>query len=618
MELSRPTKRLIALIVDASTCVLSFWIALYLRLDEFVYFDSQYFSALIIALVISLPIFVICGLYRAIFRYSSWAALLTVTKAVMIYAVIYSIIITLVGTMPFPKTIVILQPIIFLILISASRFTAYFWLGEEYHRRIGSLAKERILIYGAGAAGRQIAAALSMSSEVKAVGFLDDDLKLTGQVINGLTVYLPNKLKKDSKQLGVTSVLIALPSVSRKRRQEIINDVIAARLNVRTLPSVTDIAQGKVTISDIRELSIDDLLGRAVIDTDKTILQNSIENRIVMVTGAGGSIGRELCRQIIFFKPARLILIDHSEFALYEIHQELLLICNRIELNSTNLQPILASVQNSITLEEVFKNYLPEIVYHAAAYKHVPLVEMNPHEGILNNVFGTKVTAELAFKYGVKLFVLVSTDKAVRPSSLMGAAKRLAELIVQDLAAEAVKQNRIQIFCAVRFGNVIGSSGSVIPLFSDQIAKGGPISLTHLETTRFFMSVNEAVGLILHAGYLSEGGEIFILDMGSPIKIIDLAKKMANLNGYSIKDELNPKGEIEIVVTGLRPGEKIYEELLINSESSTRTAHTKIFKAREPRIESVNLNVLLTELRGYLDNGQIRAAIDKLMDNTRG
>ena len=616
LNLPRTAKRVVVLAVDASLSVFSLWLALYLRLGEFAYLDAQYAPAVIVSLALSIPIFIIGGLYRAIFRYSGWPALMTVAKSVAIYGVFYATIFTAIGIIGVPRTVGLIQPILLFILIGLSRSLAYYWLGGEYKSRIGASAKERILIYGAGAAGRQIAAALSNNKDMKVVGFIDDDKKLKGQVLSGLTIYHSKNLKEQAERLKVTHVLLALPSVNHKRRQEVIEGIRSARLSVRTLPSLMDIAKGKITLSDIRDLDIDDLLRREPITPDVALLKKNIANKKVMVTGAGGSIGSELCRQILRLSPSSLILIEHSEFALYKINEELLAIKERYDLQSIEIHPVLTSVQNRASMEKAFSGFRPDTVYHAAAYKHVPLVESNPGEGIKNNVFGTKITAELSIKYGICHFLLISTDKAVRPTNVMGATKRWAELIIQNCAARAEKENLNQTFCAVRFGNVLGSSGSVVPLFRSQIAKGGPITLTHPEVTRYFMSTEESVGLVLQAGSLSDGGEIFLLDMGGPVKIMDLAYEMVQLSGYSVRDLDNPDGDIEIITTGLRPGEKLYEELLIDKNSSIKTLNPKVMKANEPILDNEVLQQKIAILNDFLCRGSLSEAINLLMELT--
>jgi FlaA1/EpsC-like NDP-sugar epimerase len=592
---------------------LALWISLYLRLGEFVYLDAQYVFPILASLSLALPIFIVNGLYRAIFRYSAWPALMTVAKSISIYGILFSILFSAIGFSGVPRTVGLIQPILLFILIGISRSTAYYWLGEGLKQRRGATARERVLIYGAGAAGRQIAAALSDNRDMRVVGFIDDDNRLTGQVLNGLTIYHSRQLANQARRLNASLVLLAIPSVSGKRRQEILDAIQSASLSARTLPSVADLAQGKISVSDIRELNIDDLLGREPATPNDILVKQNISNRVVMVTGAGGSIGGELCRQIIRLNPLRIILVEHSEFALYQIVEELLDIKNRFSLDAEVISPILASVTNLDALERIFLEYSPQTVYHAAAYKHLPLVEQNAIAGILNNVFGTKILTDLAVKHGVSNFVLISTDKAVRTTNVMGATKRWAELVVQNCAAQAIATGSNQKFCAVRFGNVLGSSGSVVPLFRSQISKGGPITLTHSDVTRYFMSIEEAVALVLQAGSISDGGEIFLLDMGEPIKIYELAKSMIRLSGYSIRDQRNPDGDIEIIVTGLRPGEKLYEELLINLNSAASTLHPKIYKAREPILTNENLNSMLNKLDEHIKNDDTSKLIELLM-----
>lgn len=581
LGLPRFAKRGLVLSIDGCLCVLALWLALYLRLGEFVSLNPSYQLAVIVSLILALPIFTLSGLYRAVFRYSGWPALMTVAKAISVYGLFFALIFTVYGFEGTPRTIGIIQPVVLFLLLGLSRATAYYWLGGEYKRRIGASARERVLIYGGGSAGRQIAAALANQRDVKVVGFLDDDKSLTGQVLNGLTIYDPKFLKTVASSQQVTSILLALPSVSRRRRQEIINEIKTAGLLVRTLPSITDIAQGRITINDIKELDIDDLLGRNPVEPDPELIGQKIKGRRVLVTGAGGSIGSELCRQIIRLSPSSLILLDHTEYALYQIDEEIKLYCSKNNLINIEVCPVLASVKDYDYLLHHFKVHRPETVFHAAAYKHVPLVEANIVEGIRNNIFGTKNVAELSLDHDVKDFILISTDKAVRPTNVMGATKRWAELIVQNCAAEARRRNSNQKFSAVRFGNVLGSSGSVVPLFREQIRNGGPITITHPEVTRYFMSIPEAVGLVLQASSLADGGDIFLLDMGEPVHILDLARNMIELSGLSVKDDNHSNGDIEIEVIGLRPGEKLYEELLIKVATAIRTPNPKIFKSKE-------------------------------------
>ena len=614
LSLPRSAKRAIVFLIDSSLCVLALWLSLYLRLGEFVYLDEQYLFALLTSLTIALPIFILNGLYRAIFRYSGWPALMTVAKCVAIYGIIYAAIFTAIGVVGTPRTIGIIQPILLFILIGSSRAIALYWLGGEYKKRIGVSARERVLIYGAGSAGRQIAAALSGNREVKVLGFLDDEPSLIGQVLNGLTIYDPDQIKTQAERLGVTDILLAIPSSSQRRRQEIIEKIRLAKLSVRTLPSVSEIAQGKISVNDIKPLDINDLLGRTPVEINYELIGKNISQKCVMVTGAGGSIGSELCRQILRLHPTRLVLVEHSEFALYTITEELISIARRYDLLDTQIIPLLVSVRDRTAMERIMEENTPDTLYHAAAYKHVPLVERNVREAILNNVFGTQIVVELAVQFMVKNFILISTDKAVRPTNVMGATKRWAELIVQNSSSQLQKESSDQHFSSVRFGNVLGSSGSVVPLFRKQISNGGPVTLTHYEVTRYFMSIKEAVGLVLLASTLAHGQDIFLLDMGEPVKIMELARKMIELSGLSVRDSANPDGDIEILEIGLRPGEKLFEELLIDLTSSAPTAEPKIRRAVEPSISDIELFNKLRQLKQLLDAGDSDGAADLLME----
>ena len=590
LALPRPAKRLVALSLDMSLCVLSVWLAFYLRLGEWVALSGNALWAVAVSIVIALPIFVLSGLYRAIFRYSGWPALLAVARAISIYGLLYASIFTAIGMAGVPRTVGIIQPILLLLLVGGSRALARVWLNDEYQTRLKRAARPKVLIYGAGRSGRQLAAAMSNSHDMQVVGFLDDDDRLHGHVLNGLPLYKPEDLPELVTALSISSVLLAIPSIGRKRRNEILTAIRSAHVAVRTLPSMTDLAQGKVSVSDLRELDIDDLLGREPVAPNHLLLAKNITAKVVLVTGAGGSIGSELCRQILAQAPARLLLIEQSEFALYAIHQELE---QRLAGQPTVLVPLLASVQDAERMHEIMSTWRPDTVYHAAAYKHVPLVEHNPAEGVKNNVLGTLRTAQAAVDNAVADFVLVSTDKAVRPTNIMGASKRLAEMCLQALAAHASGTR----FCMVRFGNVLGSSGSVVPKFRQQIQEGGPITLTHPEVTRFFMTIPEAAQLVIQAGAMAKGGDVFVLDMGQSVKIMDLAQRMIELSGLSLRHEQNPDGDIEIEITGLRPGEKLYEELLIGDDPRP-TLHPRIMKAHEtflawevfqPRLKALEL-----------------------------
>ena len=614
LALPRPAKRLVALAVDLSLCVLTVWLAYYLRLGEFISFagTSEWAQGVIwasaVSVVIALPIFVVSGLYRAIFRYSGWPALLAVARAVGIYGLLYFSIFTAIGVASVPRTIGIIQPTLLLLFVGASRALARVWLGDQYLTILTRASRPKVLIYGAGSTGRQLVAAMANSHEMQVVGFLDDDDRLHGHVLNGQPVYNPADLVNLAPTLAIGDVLLAMPSLSRKRRNEILSQIRTARVAVRTLPSVTDLAQGRVSVSDLRELDIDDLLGREPVMPNHILLAMNVRSKVVMVTGAGGSIGSELCRQILAVGPSKLLLIEQSEFALYGIHQELEeKVCGR----DIVLVPLLASVQDDERMREIMSTWHPDTVYHAAAYKHVPLVEHNPAEGIKNNVLGTLRTAQAAAENGVSDLVLISTDKAVRPTNIMGASKRLAEMVLQALAATTPGTK----FSMVRFGNVLGSSGSAVPKFRQQIRDGGPITLTHPEVTRYFMTIPEAAQLVIQAGAMAKGGDVFVLDMGQPVKIMDLARRMIELSGLTVKDEKNLEGDIAIEISGLRPGEKLYEELLIG-DNPKLISHSRIMKAQDEFIPWSELEVDLKALELALnvnDVGIIRLMMEKLV-----
>ncbi|MBU3647327.1 MAG: polysaccharide biosynthesis protein, partial [Limnohabitans sp.] len=502
LALPRLAKRLLVMAVDATICVVTVWLAFYLRLGEWVWFGLgvMWRPALAIgtAVVLALPIFMVSGLYRAIFRYSGLKATATVVKAVGAYAVLYATIFTVVGLDGVPRTIGIIQPVLLLVFVVASRAVARYWLGGFYRVGVKQVLLPRVLIYGAGSTGRQLADALANSYEMRVVGFLDDDPHLVGQLLNGQPIYHPSELADLVISRDVSDVLLALPSINRKQRNEILVNMAQAKVAVRTLPSVNALAKGKVHTSDVQELDIDDLLGREAVPPNEALLNKNIKNKVVLVSGAGGSIGSELCRQIVQVGPSILLLVELSEFALYRVHSELM---EKVGGTAIKIIPLLASARNLLRMQQIMATWKPDAVYHAAAYKHVPLVEHNPTEGIKNNVFGTWAIATAAAEFQVKDFVLISTDKAVRPTNVMGASKRLAEIVLQALAETGTATN----FSLVRFGNVLGSSGSVVPKFRQQIRDGGPITLTNPEMTRYFMTIPEAAQLVIQAGAMSQG-----------------------------------------------------------------------------------------------------------------
>jgi FlaA1/EpsC-like NDP-sugar epimerase len=537
--------------------------------------------------------------------------MMVLARAMLIYGVAFAGVFTFVGVPGVPRTVGLLQPILLMLLVGASRTFARVWLGGLYHQQLRKSSLPQALIYGAGSAGRQLAAAMANSPEMRVAGFLDDDDRLHGHELNGLPIYNPADLAEVLPSTNVTEVLLALPSVSRARRNEILNALKAHHVVVRTLPGLGDIVTGKVSMSDLKDLDIDDLLGREPVKPNGLLLNLNTYRKTVLVTGAGGSIGSELCRQILRLNPKKLLLVDVSEFSLYQIHQELESLRKDMALAESGdrldedevtangfveIVPLLASVCDEVRMHEIMNTWQPDTVYHAAAYKHVPLVEHNPAEGIRNNVWGTWTCAMAAAQNGVRNFVLVSTDKAVRPTNIMGASKRLAEMVLQGLSELNVAQlnpggtppKTRTCFSMVRFGNVLGSSGSVVPLFREQIRNGGPITLTHPEITRYFMTIPEAAQLVIQAGAMGTGGDVFVLDMGQSVRIIDLARRMIELSGLSVKDEWHPEGDIEIAITGLRPGEKLYEELLIG-DNPKGTQHPRIMKAHEPLLPWVAL-----------------------------
>lgn len=580
LVLPRPLKRAIALGADAFICWLSVYLAFYLRLGVFVDpFRHAFPNTLhptMAAIAIALPIFVALGLYRAIFRHAGFEALFAVGRAVALYSVPFAIIYAAIGVAGVPRTIGLIQPILLFLFVSSSRLLARAYLGEAYRMLWNSDEVPRVLIYGAGRAGRQLASAIRASGEMRLVGFIDDDPGLWRSTINGTTVNPPDKLEALVKRGKVGDILLAIPSATRQRRGEIVEKLKPLKLHVRILPALTDLARGSVSIQDLRELAIEDLLGRNSVPPDPALIRRNVTGKVVLVTGAGGSIGSELCRQIAAVAPDRLILFESSEFSLYAIHQELAASAHSNGIDPSMIIPVLGSVTDERRVDEVIGEFSPDTIFHAAAYKQVPLVEYNVTQGITNNVFGTLNLARAAQRHNVPSFTLISTDKAVRPTNFMGTTKRLAEMVLQAIASEGGTTR----FSMVRFGNVLGSSGSVVPLFRDQIARGGPVTITDERITRFFMTIPEAAQLVIQAGAMSSGGEVFLLDMGEPVRIMDLARNMIELSGLTLRDAENPDGDIAIEMIGLRPGEKLYEELLIG-DKPLQTEHPRIMRSRE-------------------------------------
>ena len=607
LEWPRSAKQLVVIGLDLVLSVLATWVAFSLRLDTLHLPDALQLRVYVIAPCLAIPVFIHFGLYRAVFRYTGQAALMATAQAVAVYALALSVLLVSVQWTMVPRSLGILQPLVFLILVATSRAMARFWLAGKGEAGEGGAG--RLLIFGAGTAGVQTAVALAVSRQFTLVGFVDDDPAKCGRSINGVPVWPASAVAERIAREGVTDILLAIPGATRERRKAIVDALKALPVHVRTLPSMQDLASGRVKVQDFRELDIEDLLGRDPVPPRADLLAQDIAGRVVMVTGAGGSIGSELARQIFAQHPHTLVLLDHSEFALYTIHQELLAL--RLgALADIALVPVLARVSDSAHMKALCLHHRPATVYHAAAYKHVPLVEFNPGQGVLNNVFGTLSVAAAALEAQVGRFVLISTDKAVRPTNIMGASKRMAELVLQALAQRHGGPGGT-CFSMVRFGNVLGSSGSVVPFFRQQLAAGGPLTVTHPEVTRYFMTITEAAQLVLQAGAMGQGGDVFVLDMGEPVKILDLAHRMVQLAGLSVRDAAHPGGDIEIAITGLRPGEKLYEELLIGDNPQS-TLHPRIMKAHEDMLPWDVFQDHLSALRAAAvaeDEAQIRAVL---------
>ena len=597
---SRAAKRLVVVAMDVCLGLAAMWLAFTLRLDTPHWPEGLQWRAYALAPALAFPIFAKLGLYRAIFRYTGLTALITTGKAVALYGALLLGCLMAAQWEGVPRSVGILQPLLFMLLVGASRALGWLALaGRSSH------APYRLLIYGAGSAGAQTAAGLGSMPQYLLQGFVDDDAAKIGRSINGVRVHGPQALPEVVSRLAITDVLLALPSSTRQRRRQIIESLRDLPVRIRTLPGLSDLASGRVTVTDFQNIEIEDLLGREPVAPDPGLLGRNLAGTVVLVTGAGGSIGSELCRQIVRERPQRLLLVDHSEYALYTIHHELEALMQR-DANSCELVPLLASVTHAERMADICRQHRPSSIYHAAAYKHVPMVEANAGEGILNNVFGTLAMVRVALEHGARHFVLVSTDKAVRPTNVMGATKRVAEMVLQAVAAspqapfgpgEATRPWRCPTrFSMVRFGNVLGSSGSVITLFRQQIAAGGPVTVTHPQVTRYFMTIAEAAQLVLQAGAMAEGGEVFLLDMGEPLQIVELARRMVALSGLSVRDERHPEGDIDIVFTGLRAGEKLYEELLIG-DNPLPTDHPRILRAHEEYRPWPELQAALQSLR---------------------
>lgn len=609
----RRVKQAVAIGFDLLSAVLTVWMAFSLRLELFHRPEGAEWVPYLLAPALMLPVFIQAGLYRAILRHSGFVVFIRVIKAAGVYGVLFFAALLLLNLAQVPRSVALLQPILFLLATGGSRALVRF-----LHHTGGLQAAEspkaspnRLLIYGAGSAGAEIASSIGRSSKFELAGYVDDDPQLHGRTMNGMPVFSPDEAERLIVREGISNMLLAMPSLSRARRNEIVQRFRKLPLRIQMLPGLEELAEGRVNVADVREVEIEDLLGRDPLQVNHDRIKQSIAGRVVMVTGAGGSIGSELCRQLLAAHPSVLLLLEQAEHNLYTIHNDLEQ--RRMRLGSeTRVLPLLCDVTDTVRIAEIFSVFNPEVIYHAAAYKHVPMVEHNPAEGLRNNVFGTRCVAEAAIRQGVPSFVLVSTDKAVRPTNIMGASKRLCEMILQAFAAEPAHNT---CFSMVRFGNVLGSSGSVVPLFRRQIKEGGPLSITHREITRYFMSIPEASQLVIKAGTFAHGGEVFLLDMGDPVKIIDLARRMVELSGLTVRDEAHPEGDIEIRVTGLRPGEKLYEELLIGNNPEP-TLNPRIFKASEQYMPWSELEpelACMKEAIGRNDVGEIKMLLKRII-----
>ncbi|MGR5127593.1 polysaccharide biosynthesis protein [Photobacterium swingsii] len=589
LSFSRPKKRLISVFIDSLAVAIAFWAALAVRYGSFDFIvSSRLYYTCFVLIVVSIIIFYRLGLYRAILRYLTFHSLLVVFIGSAFSAASLTFL-SFYFQVGVPRTIPIIYCAFLSIFCGGFRLIARVLIAQGYKKN-----QESVLIYGAGSAGRQLALALRTSEQYRVISFIDNDKTLNDTIIQGLQVHSTSKAKSLIEKYSVNKILLAVPSVSSARRKEILDTLVHLPAEVLTVPAMADIVSGDAKIDQLTDVPIEDLLGRDPVEPQQSLLEANIKDKVVMVTGAGGSIGSELCRQIIRQQPKALVLFELSEFGLYQIDRELTQLRDECGIEAPVI-PLLGSVQRPHRLVTAMKSYNVDTVYHAAAYKHVPLVEYNVIEGIRNNIYGTYYTAKAAIDAGVESFVLISTDKAVRPTNVMGTTKRMAELGLQALAEQENIREGGTRFCMVRFGNVLGSSGSVIPLFKKQIVAGGPLTVTHPDITRYFMTIPEAAQLVIQAGAMGKGGDVFVLDMGESVKITDLAENLIKLSGLEVKGDSNPHGDIEIKFSGLRPGEKLYEELLIG-DNVEKTAHSRIMTASEIHLPLDEYNQLLNTL----------------------
>lgn len=587
----RSAKQVVLMAVDFVCLFAAVWSAYALRMGEFIEPKFWQLVLFVAAPLVAIPVFAVNGLYRSVIRYVGEKALWTIVKSMFFAVLLWSSLVFFLDVQRFeaaPRSVPLLYFLLGTVIIAASRFGARWLIWLPVRRQISD---RQVLIFGANPAGIQLAESLMAGHDLFPAGFVDDTPDLVHKDISGIRVYPPNRLAYLVDHFEIRDAIVCLPQASSSRRREVVEMLEKHRLRVRILPALSDLATGKNIVNLVRDVDVGDLLGRDPVAADHAILSKCIRNKVVLVTGAGGSIGSELCRQIASLGPAKLLVMDQSEPALYQVHRKL------ENMGLCSVTPYLGSVSDALRVNQVFAQHGVQTVYHAAAHKHVPLVESNIAEGVKNNILGTQTVATAALNHGVETFVLISTDKAVRPTNVMGATKRWAEIVVQNLAAKSDKT----VFCAVRFGNVLGSSGSVIPLFKEQIANGGPVTVTHPEINRFFMSIHEAVELVIQASSLAKGGEVFLLDMGESVKIVDLARNMIRLAGLKPYDPLTGDGDIAIEFTGLRPGEKLFEELLIDNSNAEGTVHPKILSANEPMNSEQEFVGLLEQLLGCLE-----------------
>lgn len=595
--LSRQAKITVMVLSDAVLLLVGLWLALSLRYGLW-WFPTTIEQIICLSVAVSSSIiaFALLGLYRWVIRYVSLDTIGLILKALSVSALILATVIMFTRA-ELPRSTPILYVLVSGLLVVSSRFIA-----QHYLRKAMQKGRTPIVIYGAGSTGTDLALSLHQSHDFRPIAFIDDKRGLKDMMVYGLKVYEPSQLSWLIEEYNVEQILLAIPSLTNSKRRDILLNLERYSLKVRTVPALREILDGRARLDDIKDVDVEDLLGRDVVPPRDELMQAKIYQQNVLVTGAGGSIGSELCRQIVAIKPKQLVLFEQSEFALYQIDQELQsIVKNMLESERPKIVAVLGSVQNQPRLESVCQQFAIDTLFHAAAYKHVPLVEANIVEGVMNNVFGTLSAAQAAMAAGIKTFVLISTDKAVRPTNIMGASKRLAELTLQALAQDHSKT----CFCMVRFGNVLGSSGSVVPLFKAQIHNGGPVTVTHPDIIRYFMTIPEAAQLVIQASAMASGGDVFLLDMGEPVKIADLAKRMIHLMGYHVKDVENAQG-IAIEYTGLRAGEKLFEELLVNGEAE-QTEHPRIKRAQERHMEWQELEQEFVYLRQFCTQGQVEA-----------